>query len=117
MGLIDIAFNPGNGLCMSQMLWYAAPVINPATNTVVETMPVGMQPRDIAFNPDNGFLRVTNPYCNTALYDSTSHNDIFGRMQWHIRQRRPSSHMRNNQHLWKIINIHTMWVSILCRLL
>ena len=48
------------------MLWYAAQVINPATNPVVETMPVGMQPRDIAFNADNGFLCVTNANGNTA---------------------------------------------------
>jgi YVTN family beta-propeller protein len=41
-------------------------VINGITNTVVATIPVGLFPRAIAFNPDNGFMYVANEESNTV---------------------------------------------------
>jgi DNA-binding beta-propeller fold protein YncE len=41
-------------------------VIDPATNTVVATIPVGDAPRGIAFNPNNGNLYVANIDSNSV---------------------------------------------------
>jgi DNA-binding beta-propeller fold protein YncE len=41
-------------------------VIDPSTNIVVVTIPVGNAPFFIAFNPDNGFLYVTNGLSDTV---------------------------------------------------
>jgi DNA-binding beta-propeller fold protein YncE len=41
-------------------------VINPATNTVVATIPVGTNPIGVAFNEDNGFVYVANFFGNTV---------------------------------------------------
>jgi YVTN family beta-propeller protein len=52
-------------------------VIDPATNTVVgPPIPVGTQPIDIAFNPDNGFMYVTNFTSNTVSVIDPATNTV-----------------------------------------
>ncbi len=46
-------------------------VINPATNTVVATIPVGGGPNGVAINPTNGLVYVTNDDSNTVSVVST----------------------------------------------
>jgi len=41
-------------------------VIDPATNTVVGTIPVGEFPTDIEFEPNSGNLYVSNSFSNTV---------------------------------------------------
>ena len=51
----DIAFNPDNLLMyVTNFRNGTVSVINGTTNTVVATIPVGLFPRGIAFNADNG---------------------------------------------------------------
>ena len=57
----DIAFNPYNGfMYVANGVSNTVSVIDSATNTVIDTIPVGTQPFGIAFNPENGFLYVAN---------------------------------------------------------
>jgi YVTN family beta-propeller protein len=53
-------------------------VINPSINTVVATIPVGINPRGIAFNPDNGFLYVTNFGSDTVSVINPVTNTVVG---------------------------------------
>ena len=46
-------------------------VIDPATNTVVATIPVGDSPYGVAINPTNGLVYVTNVHSNTVSVVST----------------------------------------------
>ena len=52
-------------------------VIDPATNTVVATIPVGSSPIGIAFNPDNGFMYVANLLA-TRLGDRPGNKHRYG---------------------------------------
>ena len=64
-----IAFNLYNGfMYVTGQLINTVSVIDPATNTVVATipLPVGSIPFGIAFNHDNGLLYVTNQGDNTV---------------------------------------------------
>src|SRR4029079_6754231 len=62
-----IAFNSDNGfLYVISFNSGTVTVINPATNTVVATIPVGEGPLDIAFNTDNGLVYMTNIISNTV---------------------------------------------------
>ena len=55
------------------MAWYMWPMliqtlslIDPATNTVVATIPVGNSPYGVAINPTNGLVYVANANSNTV---------------------------------------------------
>ena len=51
-------------------------VINPTTNTVVATIPVGESPFGVAVNPANGLVYVTNAGSNTVSVIDPATNTV-----------------------------------------
>ncbi|WP_176542434.1 YncE family protein, partial [Bacillus toyonensis] len=52
-------------------------VINTVSNTVVATIPVGLNPRSVAITPNGQFAYVTNEFTNNVSVINTASNIVF----------------------------------------
>jgi YVTN family beta-propeller protein len=57
-------------------------VIDSSTNTVVDTINVGMKPYDIEFNPSNNNIYIANMDSNTVSVVDSSSNTVVGTKGW-----------------------------------
>ena len=69
---LELDINPTNGLVyVTNANSNTVSVIDPKTNTVVTTIPVGSNPIKVDVNPANGLVYVTNANSNTVSVVST----------------------------------------------
>ena len=88
-------------------------VINGATNTVMDTIPVGSAPYGIAFNSDNGNLYVTNGGGNTVSV-ITPNNKHRHRPQYPVVQGLQGIAFNpSNGNLYAVANHHPNPVSVI----
>ena len=76
-----ITFNPSNNyLYVTHLSDYTSEsfvyVINSLTNEVIDTVPVGIGPENIAYNSENNDMYVTNAISNTVSVFNSSTNEV-----------------------------------------
>ena len=89
-------------------------MINPATNTVVATINVGPQPRDIAFNPNNGLLYVTNQGGSNVSVINPTTNIVVGTIP--VGSNPVGIAFNPNNRLWYVVNLAGNTVSVIAPL-